>query len=66
MTAPQTPRRHRIAAVGSRMAAVVACLLAAGCSDYRPMAMPDDRENPPLSGVFTGSQGEWVILRKSD
>ena len=48
------------------MAVVAGCLLATGCSDYRPMEMPDARENPPMSGFLTGSQGEWVILRKTD
>ena len=48
------------------IAVVVACVLVNGCSDYTPMPMPDARENPPLAGVFTGSQGEWVILRKTE
>jgi hypothetical protein len=48
------------------IALVAGCLLATGCSDYRPMAMPDARENPPLSGVLTGSRGEWVIMRRTD
>lgn len=66
MTAQGSQKRRRIVSSGAPLVALVACLLVAGCSDYQPMAMPDDRENPPLSGVFTGSQGEWVILRKTD
>ena len=58
------PRRRALSCL--TLAVVAGCLLVTGCSDYRPMPMPDARENPPLSGVFTGSQGEWVILRKTD
>lgn len=66
LTPLRTVQRRRIAPSGLTVAVLMACLLVASCSDYTPMAMPDDRENPPLSGVFTGSQGEWVILRKTD
>jgi predicted small lipoprotein YifL len=41
-------------------------LLLAACGDYRPMAMPDAREDPPIDGLFSGSQREWVIFRKGD
>ena len=58
------PHRHTLSCL--TLAVVSGCLLVTACSDYRPMAMPDARENPPLSGVFTGSQGEWVIMRKTD
>lgn len=41
-------------------------LLLGACNDYRPMAMPDARENPPIDGLFSGPTGEWVIFRKDD
>ena len=37
-------------------------LLVAGCSGIKPYEPRDDREEGPPSGLFTGPQGEWVIL----
>ena len=43
----------------------IAALGAAGCgADYKPMAFPDEGENPTGPGLLTGEAGEWVILRK--
>ncbi len=43
----------------------VVVLAAGGCgADYKPMAVPDDNENPAGAGLYTGEAGEWVILRK--
>ncbi len=47
-----------------RLAIVAACLLAAGCTGFEPMDMPDERENPTFPGVFTGEEGEFVIYGK--
>lgn len=47
-----------------RLAIVTACLLAAGCTGFEPMDMPDERENPSFPGVFTGEDGEFVIHGK--
>ena len=44
--------------------ALLLCLVA--CDSYTPMPIPDARENPPLSGLFTGSAGEWVIFRSEE
>ena len=41
-----------------------ACLLAAGCTGFEPMDMPDERENPTMPGVLTGDDGEFVIYGK--
>lgn len=46
------------------LALLLLCL--AACDSYNPMAVPDARENPPLSGLFTGPAGEWVIFRKTE
>ena len=37
-------------------------LLVVGCSGIKPYEPRDDREEGPEKGLFTGSQGEWVIL----
>jgi hypothetical protein len=43
----------------------VAVLAAGGCgADFKPMAFPDEGENPTGPGLFTGEAGEWVIRRK--
>jgi hypothetical protein len=46
-----------------RIAAVLAVLLIiAGCAGIRPYRPPNHREEGPQKGLFTGSQGAWVIL----
>ena len=37
-------------------------LLVAGCAGMKPYKPHDYREEGPKKGLFTGSQGEWVIL----
>jgi hypothetical protein len=34
----------------------------AGCAGIQPYDPPNHREEGPAKGLFTGSQGEWVIL----
>jgi hypothetical protein len=34
----------------------------AGCAGIKPYDPPNHREEGPEKGLFTGSQGEWVIL----
>jgi hypothetical protein len=37
-------------------------LLIAGCAGIKPYHPPNHREEGPPKGLFTGFQGEWVIL----
>jgi hypothetical protein len=37
-------------------------LLVVGCAGTEPYEPRNDREEGPEKGLFTGSQGEWVIL----
>ena len=37
-------------------------VLMAGCAGIEPYEPPNNREEGPEKGLFTGSQGEWVIL----
>jgi len=54
--------RHRRKAI--RIAALLAaCLMIAGCAGIQPYQPPNHREEGPAKGLFTGSQGEWVIVR---
>ena len=39
-----------------------AVLVIAGCAEIRPYEAPNHREEGPAKGLFTGSQGEWVIV----
>jgi hypothetical protein len=41
---------------------LLVALLVSGCADIKPYEPRDDREEGPEKGLFTGSQGEWVIL----
>lgn len=54
-------RTHRRKAlwIGPLLAAM---LLIVGCSGIQPYHPPNHREEGPSKGLFTGSQGEWVIL----
>ena len=41
---------------------LLVALLVSGCADIKPYEPRNDREEGPEKGLFTGSQGEWVIL----
>jgi len=38
----------------------------AGCAGIKPYDPPNHREEGPEKGLFTGSQGEWVIVGPKD
>ena len=38
----------------------------AGCAGIEPYEPRNNREEGPEKGIFTGSEGEWVIFRKAD
>jgi hypothetical protein len=42
---------------------LVACLIIAGCAGITPYEPRNNREEGPEKGLFTGSQGEFVIYR---
>jgi len=54
--------RHRRKAlwIGALLAALL--LVIAGCSEIKPYHPPNNREEGPKKGLFTGSQGEWMIV----
>ena len=41
-------------------------LLMSGCAGIEPYEPRDNREEGPEKGLFTGSEGEFVIFRKID
>ena len=41
-------------------------LLVCGCAGIEPYEPRDHREEGPQKGLFSGSEGEFVILRKAD
>ena len=45
---------------------LLVALLVAGCAGIKPYEPRDNREEGPKKGLFTGSEGEWVIFRKAD
>ena len=45
---------------------LVVALLVIGCAGIEPYEPRDHREEGPERGLFTGSEGEWVIFRKAD
>lgn len=56
-----TPRRQA-RWIGSLLVA----LLLTGCAGITPYAPRNSREEGPEQGLFSGSAGEFVILRKVD
>ena len=63
------PRRRRRSG-GPAGRATVALALALGaavltaCADYKPFRPPNNSAIPEGPGLFTGSEGEWVLFRK--
>ena len=55
---------HRPAAAGLLL--LLALLAVASCSGIEPYEVRNRREEGPEMGVFTGSQGEFVIFRYED
>ena len=45
---------------------LVALLVIAGCAGIKPYEPRNNREEGPEKGLFTGSEGEFVIFRKAD
>jgi hypothetical protein len=43
-------------------ALLTAFLLIAACAEIKPYPLPNHREEGPAKGLFTGSQGGWVIV----
>ena len=41
-------------------------VLMIGCGGIQPYEPRNHREEGPEKGLFTGSEGEWVIFRKAD
>jgi len=41
---------------------LAALLVIAGCTGIQPYNPPNHREEGPEKGLFTGSQGAWVIV----
>ena len=41
---------------------VLIVVVMAGCAGIKPYEPRNNREEGPQKGLFTGSQGEWVIL----
>ena len=57
-------RNHKRIALWLGILLVVS--LVVGCAGIEPYKPRDDREEGPEKGLFTGSEGEWVIFRKAD
>ena len=53
-------RTHRRKALW--IGALLVALLVTGCTGIKPYEPRNDREEGPEKGLFTGSEGEWVIL----
>ena len=51
---------------GIALALGLGMLQLGACADYKPYRAPDNSEIPDGPGLFTGSDGEWVLFRKQD
>jgi hypothetical protein len=48
------------------VALLVASLVVFGCAGTKPYEPRNNREEGPEKGLFTGSEGEFVIFRKAE
>lgn len=48
------------------LATMLSSTLLAGCAGMKPYEPRNNREEGPENGLFSGSQGEFVILRKAE
>jgi len=48
------------------VALLVASLVVFGCAGIKPYEPRNNREEGPEKGLFTGSEGEFVIFRKAE
>ena len=53
---------HRRKAICIGALLLAALLVIVGCAEIQPYSPPNHREEGPAKGLFTGSQGEWVIF----
>jgi hypothetical protein len=44
-------------------ALILAVMVMSGCSGFKPTELRNNREEGPEKGLFSGSQGEFVISR---
>jgi hypothetical protein len=54
--------RRKVLWIGALMMAV----LVIGCAGIEPYEPRNNREEGPEKGLFSGSEGEFVIFRKAD
>ena len=52
---------HLRKSISAEVLLLSALLVIAGCSEIKPYNPPNHREEGPGKGLFTGSQGAWVI-----
>ena len=45
---------------------LLALLIFSGCSGIEPLEITNTREEGPERGLFSGADGEFVILRRTD
>jgi len=51
---------------GRLMPWLLAVLIFSGCSGIEPLELTNTREEGPEKGLFSGADGEFVILRRTD
>ncbi len=57
-------RTHRWTVLGVEF--LLVGLLVTGCAGYEPYEPRDEREEGPKKGLFSGSEGEFVIFKKTE
>ena len=45
---------------------LLALIVVSGCSGIEPLELTNTREEGPEKGLFSGTDGEFVILRRTD
>ena len=55
---------HQLINSTKTVALCAVILMVPGCAGITPYDPPDYREVPPVNGLLTGEEGEFVIYRK--
>ena len=55
-----------VCVTGRLIPCLLALMVVSGCSGIEPLELTNTREEGPEKGLFSGTDGEFVILRRTD
>lgn len=55
-----------VCVTGRLIPCLLALMVVSGCSGIEPLELTNTREEGPEKGLFSGTDGEFVIFRRTD